>query len=204
MKNRFAVTAMMLTMSTAAIMAHGSKELNTNEVEPKVEEANSQALADSSEENANYNVIGGAFYWFGGWMESNWGVTYNSLNVDGLGFEFCTRSSSERYRNYNFDIGPNYSYKLMKNNENVLFITGSIGPSLRLQSMPDVKYNQTTGKTKTTTKTKAYIDAYIDAKVSYKMPKFMISAGYILWSAQFKFDNDYLQSGPYIGVSFDI
>lgn len=156
-----------------------------------------------TEEENNKRLISGSFILFSGeghfTDRLNGCVGWHYITINGWGFDFVTRWVSTKYGNRNIDIGPNYSYKLMNN----LYVTGALCLSPRLQGMPDVKVSSS-GKIKEETKYKSYIDFVVNARVSYELRKLTMSAGFVYWAPEFKFNDGYSSNGFQLSLLFPI
>lgn len=158
-------------------------------------------------EKEKKKLISGSFTLFSGEGKFNERLNaclgWHYITLNGFGFEFITRSTSTTYGNRNFDIGPNYSYKLWENKKNCLYVTGALCLSSRIQGMPDVVVTSS-GKTKQETKYKFFLDYVANARVSYELPKFTMSAGFVFWAPDFKFSDGYSSNGFHLSLLFPI
>lgn len=161
--------------------------------------------AQSTVENNNLNFEETSIGYWGFDGMSNYGASWNRYGLrNSYGSELNIRSDFKRYSNYSVDVGINRILPFSTKDTNKLFVVGAIGPSLRWQKIPDVKFNATTGKTTENTKSKLFLDFFVSARVMYVPGKFRLSAGLFLWDAQFKFDSDFMNLGIAASIGYDL
>lgn len=128
---------------------------------------------------------------------------WHVITLNGFGVDFVTRWSSTKYGNRNFDVGPNYSYKLWENEKNRLYATAAVCLSSRVQGMPDLVVTSS-GKVKEETKYKYFLDFVTNARISYELRKFTLSAGFVIWAPEFKFNNGYCKTGIHLSLFYPL
>ena len=128
----------------------------------------------------------------------NWGMQCSFLNYNGWAGEWNLRAYFEKYGNYNCDLALlGYSFGLSEFDNGALYLSFVAGPSIRKQEYYD--YNDDEDKSK------LFIDFYGSASLNLQLgEKFLIKAGYNLWSNQFKFKEEYNADGFYLAVGFGI
>ena len=124
---------------------------------------------------------------------NNYGIAVSQYTPNGIGFDWLTRASFKEYGNYNTDLAVNYTFPLAQNNDLFLFLTASIGPSLRIQDVYDFQKDED--------KTKLFIDGIINPRLLLKYKKFSLGAGYFYWAPKFKFSK---KDGGTGGLSLSI
>lgn len=110
---------------------------------------------------------------------NNYGVGLSWYTPNGIGFDWFVRAAFEDYGNFNQDLAVNYTFPLAQNDDLSLYLTASIGPSIRVQNVYDLKKEED--------KTKLFIDGMINPRLLLKYKKFTLGAGYFYWAPQFKF-----------------
>ena len=160
---------------------------------------NSQYLCDD-EAMGSFNIV---YYSFDGF--ENYGISGYVFRPEYLTCEFNTRFCLEKYGNGNLDLGINYTFPLVKQDETRLFLALSIGPSFRLQRVPDPKLNEKTGVVIEDTKEKFYFDAYSNPRLALVYKKITLSAGVFFWAPELKLEKDKgFQTGVNFALGFDI
>lgn len=125
-----------------------------------------------------------------------------------FGIDMNVRSALfETYRNYNYDAGVNYIIwggRNTKNGETTygFYTIASAGPSLRVQEVPKVNFNENTGKVTTKKSTNLFIDAFVNLRLMFIYKKFDVSLGAFLWAPEFKFSNDYMNLGVNASIGY--
>ena len=165
------------------------------------ENATSTSKSSLEETVNSFNIV---YYSFDGLK--NYGISDYFLRLNNLSGEFNIRGNYfEKYSNNNFDIGLNYSFLLLEQESMRLFLTLSIGPSIRNQYVPDPKYNEKTGKIIEGSKEKWYIDAYSNPRLIFQYKKVLLSLGVFFWAPDLKLDKDKgFQTGANFAIGFDL
>lgn len=164
------------------------------------ENATSTSKSSLEETVNSFNIV---YYSFDGLK--NYGLSGCLLRANNLSYEFNSRGSFEKYSNTNVDLGLNYSFLLLEQESMRLFFTLSIGPSIRMQSVPDPKYIEKTGKVIEGSKEKWYIDAYSNPRLIFQYKKVLLSLGVFFWAPDLKLDKDKgFQTGANFAIGFDL
>lgn len=124
---------------------------------------------------------------------NNYGIGISQYTPNGIGGDWFVRAAFEKYGNINQDIAVNYTFSLAQNDDLYLYLTASIGPSLRIQEVYDFQKDED--------KTKLFIDGIINPRLLLKYKKFSLSAGYFYWAPKFKFSK---KDGGTGGLSLSI
>lgn len=127
----------------------------------------------------------------------NYGLSFVNINPKGVSMEYGFRANFEKYGNYNADFGVNYSFQLWGEDNKNLFLTAAIGPSFRMQDVPEY---DSKGKLKSETKYK--FDLFGNARLTFKIDHFTLSAGYCLWGAEFKLSKGYEADGFRLALGY--
>lgn len=139
------------------------------------------------ESNNDYEIFSPAQFLFltfdGG---NNYGISMSQYTPNGIGFDWNMRAEFKEYGNYNTDLAVNYTFPLSQNDDLFLYLTVSIGPSLRMQDVEEVDFETL----KKEYKQKYFIDGVMNPRLVMKYKKFTLSAGYFYWAPQFKFSKD--------------
>ena len=186
-------------MATMFLMGTNAQNVITNDYSSPITGADGQNATSTDDEEETLGIFNLVYYSFDGFQ--NYGISDYWLNPNGIGFEFNIRMNFEKYGNYNFDLGPNYSFKLWGQDNKKLLLTAAIGPSFRMQSVPDISYDKK-GKMKEETKTEYKFDLYANARLAFNIGHVTLSAGYFLWGAEFKFEEGYKSDGFNIGLGY--
>lgn len=118
------------------------------------------------------------------------------LKPNGFGFEFGFHIDFKTVDG-NFDLGPNYSFKLWGKDKTKILLTAAIGPSIGWRDV--YTYNS---KGKAESKTKVFCDMFANARLSLKAGRFLLSTGYFLWAQKFKLGKGYRGDGFNIAVGY--
>lgn len=148
----------------------------------------------SATENNGFIVTTGIGYWSYDGFE-NWGFQISRLEFNGWASEINIRANLKKYGNYNMDIAfLGHSFGLTKSDNSILYLALVAGPSFRMQTVYDWKKD----------KDKMFIDFYGAVSLNFQLgEKFLIKAGYNLWSAQFKFKEGYNADGVYVSLGYE-
>lgn len=180
-------------MVVAFLFEANAQTVITNDYGSPITGADGQNSSTSSDDEEETLVIFNlVYYGFDGFQ--NYGISDYWLNPNSIGGEFNIRMNFKKYGNYNFDIGPNYSFKLWGQDNKKLLLTASVGPSLRLQDVPEIKLDSK-GRVKEESKSQFKFDLYANARLAFNVGHFTLSAGYFLWGAEFKFEKGYKSDG---------
>lgn len=137
------------------------------------------------------------------------GVAARLLNWEGLGAELGFRTKV--YKNNDddgaetastfFSIDPlaNYNYGLYHKNLLSIYATGTIGPSFRIQNLPNGQYKD---NGKMDYDSKVYFDLFVNARVTVKYWNIAASVGYSIWATQWKLKSDYIVSTPNVSIAY--
>ena len=152
-------------------------------------------------ETKNVNLVEFATMGIGYWSYDgfeNWGIQISSLQYNGYASEINIRANFKKYGNFNCDFAfLGYSFGLTEFDNGVLYLALVAGPSLRMQTVYDWKKDKD--------KEKMFIDFYGAASLNIQLgDKFLIKAGYNLWSGQFKFKKEYNADGVYVSLGYNI
>lgn len=158
---------------------------------------------NTNEDNVKESVTSMNFVYYGFDGYQNYGLSDYFLNPNSVGFDFNIRYNFKKYGNQSYDIGPNFSFKLWGQGNNKLFLVAAAAPSLRIQSVPEVKVDSK-GKVKTKDKTKVFCDLIINPRLTLCASRLSLSIGYFLWGAEFKLSDGYKTDGfnAAIGIAF--
>ena len=113
---------------------------------------------------------------------NNYGIGVSSYTPNGIGFDWFVRSAFEEYGNFNQDLAVNYTFSLAQNDDLSLYLTTSIGPSIRIQDIYDFQKDKS--------KIKLFVDGIINPRLLLKYKKFSLGAGYFYWAPKFKFSKE--------------
>lgn len=144
------------------------------------------------DDDVELGIVGITYYNFDGF--ENWGISGTRINPNGLGMDFGMRMNFEKHGNLSWDLGLNYSFKLVNNASTKAFLTLAAGPSLRTQDQIDLE----TGEWES----KFLFDAFANARMAACFDRFYASIGYFLWAPKFKFDGDYRADGFNITLGY--
>ena len=194
MKKLF-LLAILVTLSLWNVSA---QTVITNDYSSPITGADSQNVRSDDEDE----TIGGVnlvYYGFDGFQ--NYGISLYSLNPNGLGFEWGIRANFEKYGNYNTDLGLNYSFKLWEQDGKKLLLTAAIGPSIRMQSVPEYSYDNR-GNMRESSETKYKFDLFANARLTFNTGRLLLSAGYFIWGAEFKLSDGYKADGFNVALGY--
>ena len=149
----------------------------------------------------NGGVYSISYYYFGKELY-NYGLSYGIMRANKIGYEINARSSFETNSNYSSDICANYTYVLGQKGDWVMGGKVAIGPSFRSQSYIEPSYNMKTGQIKNTDKTKNALDLYLDAGFFINYKHFFVLIGGTGWAAEWKFGENYYQSGLHLSIGY--
>ena len=162
----------------------------------------------STDENGNNenereikDFINLVYYGFDGFQ--NYGISNYYLNPNNIGYEINLRMNLESYGNGNIELGPNCSFKLWGQANMKLLLTAAVGPSFRIQNVPEISYDSK-GWKKEESKTVYKLDLFANARLSFVMGHLSLSAGYFLWGAEFKFSEGYKSQGFNAAIGWGI
>ena len=192
---KFFLSAIMVSMF---LFGANAQTVIVNDYSSPITGADGQTITTDDEEES-LGIINLVYYGFDGF--ENYGISDYFINPNSIGFEFNIRANFEKYGNYNFDLGPNYSFKLWGKDNMKLFLTASVGPSFRMQDIPEFSYTSN-GNLKEERSTKYKFDLYANARLAFNAGHFNISAGFFLWAAEFKFDKEYKADGFNIALGY--
>ena len=182
-------------MATAFLFGANAQTVITNDYGSPITGADGQNSNSNDDEEETLGVVNFVYYGFDGFQ--NYGLSDYFLNPNSIGFEFNIRMNFEDYGNYNFDLGPNYSFKLWGQDNKNLLLTAAVGPSFRMQDVPE--YNS---KGKVEKKTKYKFDLFANARLAFNVGHITLSAGYFLWGAEFKFEKGYKSDGFNVALGY--
>ena len=143
------------------------------------------AVAEEEDDDLEFGLIGVGYYSFDG--IENWGLNFARINPNGLGWEMGFRLAFEEHGNYNYEMGINYSFKLLSQDSTKAFLTLALGPSFRSSDQYNIEKN--------TWESKSKVDAYANARLAARFNRFYAAVGYYLWAVEFKIDGDYRGDG---------
>lgn len=131
---KFFLSAIMASMF---LFGANAQTVIVNDYSSPITGADGQTITTDDEEESLviFNLV---YYGFDGF--ENYGFSDCFINPNSIGFDFNIRGNFEKYGNYNFDLGPNYSFKLWGKDNMKLFLTASVGPSFRMQDIPEFSY----------------------------------------------------------------
>ena len=186
-----------VTENTSGIIATNENGMILNS------STSSNSIQQPNENNNDDDELTGAFaltfYSFDGFQD--YGFSDYFIKPNGLSGEFGIRLCFDKYGHYNAEVGLNYSFLLFKQNKTRLFFTLSVGPSLRMQYVPEFEFNQKTGMTNEKSKEKWFVDGYANGRLSLMLNKVMFSAGVFFGAPEFKLSKD---DGAQVGVNLAI
>lgn len=145
------------------------------------------------DDDVEFAIAGISYYSFDGF--DNWGIGSTRINPNGLGMDFGLRASFEEHGNFSWDLGLNYSFKLVTNGSTKAFLTLAAGPSFRMQDQIDLETGEWDSG-------KFLFDAFANARLAVCFDKIYASVGYFLWAPKFKFDGDYRADGFNITIGY--
>lgn len=142
-----------------------------------------------------FGTIGLGYWSYDG--GENYGIQASHLAYNGWATEFNMRGNFKKYGNYNVDLALlGYSFGVTEFDNGALYLAFVAGPSMRLQTVYNWKDDEDTEK--------FFIDFYGAVSLNFKFgEKFLIKAGYNLWSAQFKFKKEYNADGVYVSLGYN-
>ena len=145
--------------------------------------------------SVEFNTMGIGYWSYDGF--ENWGIQMSSLTYNGWASEINIRANLKKYGNYNMDFAfLGHSFGLTKSDNSILYLALVAGPSFRMQTVYDWKKDKD--------KDKMFIDFYGAVSLNFQLgEKFLIKAGYNLWSAQFKFKEGYNADGVYVSLGYE-
>ena len=156
-----------------------SQVVISNDYGSPIQGAEGQKITEDDEEEM-LSCIGVMYYGFKGTADYGFGGYF--LNPNGVGFEFAARSDLKfnDYSHLSFDLGINYSFKLVSNDNMKLLLTLAAGASVRNQSYVEYSYNSK-GSASENKKEKFYFDGFVNPRISFAVGKVLLSAGYYYW-----------------------
>lgn len=185
-------------MAIAFLMGANAQTVITNDYGSPIRGADGQSVTNDDEEET-LGIVNLVYYGFDGFK--NYGLSDYFLNPNGFGVDFNIRMNFEKYGNYNVDLGPNYTFKLWSSDNMKLLLTASVGPSFRMQDVPEFSYDNR-GNVKEESSTKYKFDMYANARLALNVSRFTVSAGYFLWAAEFKFSEGYKSDGFNVALGY--
>lgn len=188
MKKLFLAFAAVVAMSASAAeigepVASNAEQLAVTQETKVVKNSNT---ATQSEDDSDVSNAGINYYSFDGF--ENWGINADYMSLNKFGGGFAVRMNFKDHGNINVDLGINYSIKLYKGENTTIFLTPSIGPSLRMQDQLTLK--EKNGKIQEEWKEKFLFDGYAQARLYLTYQRVGISAGYFAWAPEFKFGDN--------------
>lgn len=145
-----------------------------------------------ADEKESFGSLGLGYFSYDGF--ENFGITANTYTYNGFGMGLNARMNFKKHGNYNSDFLFNYSLGVYQQDKVKVLLTGELGPSLRSQSVYDLKEEKY--------KDKLFIDGFVGAKATLKYDKFILSVGYHLWALKFKFSEGYKADGIYAQIAY--
>ena len=185
-------------MTMAFLFGANAQTVITNDYGSPITGADGQNVSNDDEEET-LGIFNLVYYGFDGFQ--NYGISDYWLNPNSIGFEFNIRMNFKKYGNYNIDLGPNYSFKLWGQDNKKLFLTAAVGPSFRVQDVPEISYDSN-GRMKEKSKRKCKFDLFANARLAFNVGHFTLSAGYFLWGAEFKFEKGYKSDGFNVALGY--
>lgn len=185
-------------MATTFLLGANAQTVITNDYGTPITGADGQSITNDEEEES-LGVFNLVYYGFDGFK--NYGISDYFINPNGIGFDFNIRMNFEKYGNYNVDLGPNYSFKLWGKDKMKLFLSASVGPSFRIQNVPEISYDSR-GNIKEESSTKYKFDMFANARLTFNAGHITLSAGYFLWAAEFKFEDGYKADGFNVALGY--
>lgn len=179
-------------------IAGNAQTVITNDYSSPITGADGQNV-NSDDEDETIGAINFVYYGFDGFQ--NYGLSDYILNPNGIGFDFNLRANFEKYGNYNVEIGPNYSFKLWEQDGKKLLLTAAVGPSFRIQDVVELSYDKK-GNVKEDSETKYKFDLFANARLAFNTGKFVLSAGYFIWGAEFKLSDGYKADGFNVALGY--
>jgi hypothetical protein len=171
----------------------------TNNYDNPIQSANGNNTQTSNSDDAVETVGAiGVYYW--AYDKSAYGLGDRFLSYNGFGFIFNMRYMSlgdignDSYYAYNIDLCPAYSFGLLNKNDSRLYLTLAAGPSIANRDV----YNMDKDKKES----KWFCDGYIEMSATYKYKKIMLTAGYSIMGAKFKFDKESKFDGVFFGIGY--
>lgn len=188
MKKLFLAFAAVVAMSASAAeigepVASNAEQLAVTQETKLVKKSNAATQSEDDSDVMNFSV---SYYSFDGF--ENWGVNLNFMKLNKFGGEVGYRMNFKSHGNYNVDLGLNYSIKLYKGDNTKIFLTPSIGASLRMQDQ--LKLEEKNGKLQEDWKEKFFVDGYAQARLFISYKNIGISVGYFGWAPEFKFGDN--------------
>lgn len=191
----------MVSVMISCVFANAQTVI-TNNYDTPIQSVNGNNLSNQSKNNNDdvetISYGGLAYYSYDGF--ENWGLSFGSLNYNGFGLDFNIRNNFDgSHGNLNVDLCPNYSIGLYNDNNTTVFFTLAAGPSVRTQDKLTGfdDYDQPQYES-----AKTYLDLMVNARLSLKFNRFMISAGYDVWGAEFKLSKGYKADGFMASLSY--
>jgi len=151
-------------------------------------------LDDKKENVREFGAVGLGYWSYDG--GENYGLQSSHLAYNGWATEFNIRAQFKKYGNYNIDLALfGYSFGLTEFDNGALYLALVAGPSIRMQTVYDWEDDKD--------KEKFFIDFYGAASLNFQLgERFLIKAGYNLWSIQFKFKEEYNADGVYFSLGY--
>lgn len=116
---------------------------------------------------------------------SNYGFGDQWMTPGAIGFEFFCRASFESHGNYNIDLAPNYSFKLVRNSDLAAYLVLAAGPSFRMQDKVEIDDDWNINY-----KLGFFVDCTINPRLVIRYDHIVASVGYYYWAPKFKFGKD--------------
>lgn len=101
-------------------------------------------------------------------------LNFRGQNWNALGFELNLMTGKD-FENFESNINLNYSFGLWKDSDKMLLLTLAAGPSLNFYKIND--------------ENKMACNLYVNPYMTFKINRFVLSAGYSLCFAKWDFDN---------------
>ena len=169
-------------MATAFLLGTNAQTVIPTDYDSSNSKVVSQTTNNNDEE-VGLATVSINYYGFDGYK--NYGVSWGFLKPNKIGIDVGWRGDFKKEGNFNVDLGPNYSFKLLGQDNTNLFFTLSVGPSVRIQGIEQVNDKGTTEL-----KTKLKLDMFGNDRLTLNVGKVVLSAGYFLWSNEFKLDKE--------------
>jgi len=165
------------------------------EMVPDDEVVTTAATNKSNTSMSGSDYFGLGFFSYDG--GSNYGLSYGVYYYNGIGMGSNLRANfkSSNASTFNADFALNFSIGIHATEDMMFLITPEIGPSLGSRKAYDEKDNKM--------KDKFFIDGFIGIKAVIVYKKFVLSAGYHVWSSKWKFGEKDKADGFYAQLGFD-
>lgn len=192
---RFYLTVL---VATVFLLGANAQTVIKNDYSTSESSAEDQNTSKEAEEESivSMNLV---YYGFDDY--SNYGLSDYFINPNGVGMDLNIRMNFKEYGNYSFELGPNYSFKLWGQNKTKLFLTAAVGPSVRMADALKIT-TDSKGKVHKESVTKVKFDMFANVRLTFNAGRLVLSAGYFMWSPEFKFGEKSRMDGFNVALGY--